>query len=104
MQRPNPTVTDLGMVIGDAFFGPYAAAVKRWELVIGRSAPTPTTKGRMSPRLVEWMMGLPEGWVTDTPGLSRTAMLRILGNGVVPQQAAAAYRMLAGDPVRVPVG
>jgi len=40
------------------------------------------------------MMGLPEGWVTDVPGLSRNDMLRALGNGVVPRQAAAAYSLL----------
>lgn len=39
-------------------------------------------------------MGLPAGWVTGTPGLSRADMLRILGNGVVPQQAAAALTAL----------
>lgn len=39
-------------------------------------------------------MGLPAGWVTDAPGLSRADMLKILGNGVVPQQAAAALRAL----------
>jgi len=40
------------------------------------------------------MMGLPEGWVTDVPGLTRAQQLRALGNGVVPQQAAAALRLL----------
>ena len=40
-------------------------------------------------------MGLPEGHVTDVPGLSRTAQLKALGNGVVPQQAGAALRLLA---------
>ena len=40
------------------------------------------------------MMGLPDGWVTDC-GLTRTAQLRILGNGVVPQQARAAWEMMA---------
>lgn len=39
-------------------------------------------------------MGLPDGWVTNTPTLTRSAMLRALGNGVVPQQADAALRML----------
>jgi DNA (cytosine-5)-methyltransferase 1 len=42
------------------------------------------------------MMGLPEGWVTDVPGLSRNAQLKALGNGVVPQQAALALRLLLG--------
>jgi DNA (cytosine-5)-methyltransferase 1 len=42
------------------------------------------------------MQGLPEGWVTDVPGLSRNAQLKALGNGVVPQQAAMALRILLG--------
>lgn len=41
-------------------------------------------------------MGLPDGWVTGTPGPSRAQMLTCLGNGVVPQQAALALRLL--DP------
>ena len=40
------------------------------------------------------MMGLPDGWVTDVPGLSRNAQLKALGNGVVPLQAAMALRLL----------
>jgi hypothetical protein len=44
------------------------------------------------------MMGLPEGWVTDVPGLSRPQKLKALGNGVVPQQARLALLMLlAGE-------
>ena len=41
-----------------------------------------------------WLMGLPAGWVTDVPGLSRSQLLRLLGNGVVPQQGEAAIRYL----------
>jgi DNA (cytosine-5)-methyltransferase 1 len=51
---------------------------------------------RLSPAFVEWMQGLPNGWVTDVPGLSRNAQLKALGNGVVPQQAAMALRLLLG--------
>jgi DNA (cytosine-5)-methyltransferase 1 len=40
------------------------------------------------------MMGLPAGWVTDVID-SRTAQLKMLGNGVVPQQAALALKTLA---------
>ena len=39
-------------------------------------------------------MGLEPGHVTDVPDLSRNAMLKALGNGVVPQQAALALRLL----------
>jgi DNA (cytosine-5)-methyltransferase 1 len=38
------------------------------------------------------MMGLPAGHVTAVPGISRNEQLKALGNGVVPQQAAAAVR------------
>ncbi|MET9051468.1 hypothetical protein ABZW50_09970 [Streptomyces bacillaris] len=51
--------------------------------------------GRLSPAFVEWLMGLPAGHVTDVPGLSRSAQLKALGNGVVPLQATAALRFLA---------
>lgn len=86
-------------------WGPYGPAIARWEAVLGRNTPSPTetpSKGgqRLSPRFVEWMMGLPDGWVTDVPGLSRNDMLRALGNGVVPHQAARALRiLLAGQDV-----
>lgn len=80
-------------------FGQYAPAIARWEAVLGRPAPAPTEptgKGgahRLSPRFVEWVMGLPDGWVTDTD-TTRNEQLKALGNGVVPQQAAAAMRHL----------
>lgn len=45
------------------------------------------------------MQGLDEGWVTDVPGLSRTEKLKLLGNGVVPQQAALAVRTLLPELV-----
>ena len=51
------------------------------------------TDGKLSSRFVEWMMGLPDGWVTGV-GLSRSQELKILGNGVIPHQAAAAYGWL----------
>jgi len=48
----------------------------------------------LSPAFVEWMMGLPAGWVTDVPGISRNAKIKLCGNGVVPQQAALALRLI----------
>lgn len=74
-------------------FGGYAEAIYRWEPVIGRRAPDPTASGRLNPVFVEWMMGLPEGWVTDLP-LKRPEKLAMLGNGVVPLQGAVASRSL----------
>jgi DNA (cytosine-5)-methyltransferase 1 len=81
----------------------YEPAIRRWESRLGRPAPRPTEPtGRagaeqLSARFCEWMMGLPEGWVTDPAiGISRNEQLKACGNGVVPQQAAAALRdMLA---------
>jgi DNA (cytosine-5)-methyltransferase 1 len=76
-------------------WGLYAPAVRRWERVNGPS-PRPTEPSgrdgghRLSPAFVEWMMGLPAGWVTDVPGVNRNGQLKALGNGVVKQQAVAA--------------
>lgn len=79
----------------DLDWGAYGPAIRRWEAVLGRPAPWPTDAlGRLSPVFSEWLMGYPDGWVTCVPGLTRGAMLRALGNGVVPQQAAAAIRLL----------
>lgn len=84
--------------MGETDWGPYAAAIARWESVLGRPAPAPTEEGpkggrRLSSLLVEWMMGLPEGWVTGH-GLPRTAELKMLGNGVVTQQAIYALTLM----------
>jgi hypothetical protein len=43
-------------------------------------------------------MGLEDGWVCDAVD-GRSHQLRILGNGVVPQQAAYAISLLAGEPL-----
>ncbi|HEX6969269.1 MAG TPA: DNA cytosine methyltransferase [Micromonosporaceae bacterium] len=78
-------------------WGNYAPAIDRWEAITGRPAPSPTEPGkngqpRLAPPFVEWLMGLPAGWVTDH--LGRGPALKCLGNGVVPQQAAHAYTQL----------
>lgn len=79
----------------DVDWGDYGPAIRRWEPIIGRPAPWPTDlRGRLSPVFTEWMMGLPDGWVTCTPDLTRPAMLKALGNGVVRLQAATALPML----------
>ncbi|MET7968791.1 hypothetical protein [Micromonospora sp. NPDC005305] len=82
----------------DTRWGPYAAAIARWELLLAQPVPEPTQTGRngkpvLAPPFVQWLMGLERGWVTDLD-LPRTAALRVLGNGVVPQQAAAALQLL----------
>lgn len=83
-------------------FGVYGQAIARWEQVLGRPAPAPTVpstreggRSRLSTRFVEWLMGLPDGHVTgEDLGLTREQQLRLLGNGVVPQQGAAAIYQL----------
>lgn len=103
-RQPGSTAS-IGDTLGDLVyrgdFGPYAAAIDRWESVLGRPAPAPTeptgkaSAHRLSPRFVEWLMGLPDGHVTDPAiGISRNDQLKALGNGVVPQQCAAALRHL----------
>ncbi|MEH3142505.1 MAG: DNA cytosine methyltransferase [Mycobacterium kyogaense] len=79
-------------------FGKYEPAIRRWE-ALTRPAPPPSEpnskgKPRLNPAFPEWMMGWPAGWVTAVPGISRNDQLRIIGAGVVPQQAAAAVRSL----------
>lgn len=99
--------TDRGQVRAepwDGTWGDYQPAITQWEHVTGRAAPAPTTTGTtgravLNPPFVEWMMGLPAGWVTDVPGISRTGQLHLLGNGVVPQQARAALAILADQAV-----
>jgi len=82
-----------------ALWGAYATAITRWETLTGRPAPAPTVeragRDRLNPVFVEWMMGLPEGWVTGH-GLSASQELKMLGNGVVPQQARLALDLLGG--------
>lgn len=78
----------------------YEPAIRRQEKVFGRPAPLPTElsksgKPRLSPRFSEWLMGCPDGWIVDAPGITRNEALKAAGNGVVPQQcAAAAVRFL----------
>ena len=98
--RPPEKSTKLATRLEYTDYGDYAPAIARWEQVTGRDAPPPTNpprheggKPQLSARFVEWLMGLPDGHVTDL-NLSREQQLRMLGNGVVPQQAALAVHTL----------
>lgn len=97
------TSLPIGAGPGDAWggFGKYLDAITRWESVTGRTAPPATENTRrdggpqLSVRFTEWLMGLPDGWVTDPAiGISRNEQLKALGNGVVPAQCAEAIRYL----------
>ena len=88
----------MGDIVEQQTWGQYAAAIARWE-ALTRPAPSPTETGpkgnpRLSAAFSEWLMGLPAGWVTDVPGITRNEALKALGNGVVPQQAETAVRFL----------
>lgn len=82
----------------DVDWGKYTPAIRRWETITGRApAPTAPNKNgnpRLTPEFSEWMMGLPPGWVTSVPGISRRQMIKACGNGVLPRQAAAALRIM----------
>lgn len=98
-----------GPSCGCAAWGQYGPAIHRWELILGRPAPAPTQLStrkpygpQLSPRAVEFMMGVPEGWVTNAGDLTprglapaeRNAQLSLLGDGVCPPQGEAAFRDL----------
>ncbi|HPE14138.1 MAG TPA: DNA (cytosine-5-)-methyltransferase, partial [Actinomycetota bacterium] len=63
-----------------------------------RTQPPPPQIGRAgnprpAPKFVEWLMGLPDGWVCDlTLGLTTNQMITALGNGVLPLQATSAIQ------------
>jgi DNA (cytosine-5)-methyltransferase 1 len=109
---PNVTLTDATVRYPERW-GKYAAAIARAEQAFGRSAPAPTqlsSKGtpQLSPLFSEWLMGLPEGHITDpaiwdgmtdkkgrpaSAAAKRNAQLKAAGNGVVPRQCAVAIRI-----------
>ena len=79
-------------------WGRYANAIRHWERLT-RPAPPATERTRNgnprpNPRFSEWLMGWPDGWVTDVD-ITRAEQLRLIGNGCVPQQAEVALRFLA---------
>lgn len=80
----------------------YEPAIRRQEAAFGRPAPAPTEpnrngKPRLSAAFSEWLMGCPAGWITNPPGITRNEALKAAGNGVVPQQCAAATRQFIKD-------
>ncbi|MFD7069185.1 DNA cytosine methyltransferase [Streptomyces sp. NPDC059913] len=92
-EHGGPDATD-GEQLEPVEWGEFRPAVERWE-GITRPAPRPTdAHGRLNPPFVEWLMGVDARHVTGVPGLSRSAQLRALGNGVVPAQAVAALHLL----------
>jgi DNA (cytosine-5)-methyltransferase 1 len=81
-------------------FGP---AIRRWERVLGRPAPSPTSPSpvarprgalRFCPRFAEWVMGLDDGLITSHVDMPRPEQIKRAGNSVVTVQAVAAYQAL----------
>jgi hypothetical protein len=124
VQLPTPTASDwkganhsgsgsassrgISTVVQQTNWGKFEPAIRRWEETLGRPAPAPTRPDgkdgahRLSPEFTEFMMGVPEGWITDC-GLTRNEELKACGNGVVPQQAALALRVLL-EGIPLPAG
>ncbi|APT87394.1 DNA cytosine methyltransferase [Corynebacterium flavescens] len=93
-------------------WGDTAERILAWALIHGAPPPVtedvvtgyvdkeifgsrfPETKPLLNPAFAEWMMGLPAGWVTEVPGLTRQQQLKAIGNGVCPPQGAAALQQL----------
>jgi DNA (cytosine-5)-methyltransferase 1 len=61
--------------------------------MVRETVPNILVGDRLNPGFIEYMMGLPVGWVTDLDMLDNHK-LKILGNGVVPQQAYYALEQL----------
>jgi DNA (cytosine-5)-methyltransferase 1 len=91
------TMTTLARTTTD--WGKFEPAIRRWETILDRPAPEPTkpdgkdNNHRLSSKFTEWMMGLADGWITNV-GLTRNEELKLAGNGVVPQQAELALKIL----------
>ena len=90
---PDIFATEDIVVDGDGVvssWGRWDETITLWGEVLGRSHPQPVRRpgcvAQLNAPWVEWMMGLPEGWVSDE--LDNTPAMRVMGNGVVPLQAA----------------
>ena len=87
-RRPDDGV----MAAGDGW-GDLRPALTRWAGIVDRPPPDGLVLGRdggliTNARFVEWLMGLPAGHVCDVPLIPEDTQRRLLGNGVVPHQAA----------------
>ncbi len=82
-------------------FGKFEAAVAHHAARYG-PPPEPTEPNRngsprLNPAFAEWLMAIPPGLITaNVPG--RNDVLRLIGNGVSPPQAALAWHLLTTTP------
>lgn len=81
-------------------WGVYAEAIARWTLLTGNLPPAPVQLNRngnpqVTAAFPAWLMGLPNGYLTNPNlGLTRTEIIKLAGNGVVPQAALVAYSLI----------
>ena len=95
-----PSNGDSGAASPAEWWHEYLPTIRRWERRLRRPAPEPWSPSKrawsgwtLHDRFVEWMMGLPEEWVVGAP-FKRKFKIRMLGEGVVPQQAYRALEIL----------
>ena len=88
-------------------WGPWSKAIEAHETLTGRRAPSPwkpkvrNVEGpcTVNESFFEWLMVLPEGYLTDhfDPDTEDNKVIALCGNGVVPIQAEAALTRLLQD-------
>ena len=96
LETPTRSTTESGERTSEVRWGRYDRAIRRWERTLGRPAPNPITDGKLSPSFVEWFMGCDKDWVCGVVPKAGDA-LRILGNGVVKQQARLALELICDE-------
>ncbi len=96
LETSSGSATEFGERTSEVKWGRYERAIRRWEQTLGRAAPDPITDGKLSAHFVEWMMGCEKDWVCGVVTKAGDA-LRVLGNGVVKQQARLALELICDD-------
>lgn len=98
-QRTDPCLHTKSRGLEDGQNQGQARNEHRFSLQMDRqTVPNTLDQGRLNPKFVEYMMGLPEGWVTNCD-MTTNNQLKLLGNGVVPQQAYYALQLLCDTPI-----
>ena len=83
-------------------WGDYRVVMARWTARLASVAPAPfqgrSKNGylRYNEDFAEWLMGLPHHY-TKVADVTRRERMKMLGNGVVPQQALLALELLTGE-------
>ncbi|MDR1214471.1 MAG: DNA (cytosine-5-)-methyltransferase [Propionibacteriaceae bacterium] len=80
-------------------WGRYSPAIDHATHTLVRVPPAPTIVAKngtiqANPAFGEWMMGLPEHWITGIPNMPKFAAGKMIGNGVAPPQAQLALTLI----------